>query len=487
MSWTSPSLTLAIALLAVDRPLLSLDEGAAALRIQLTWASPVTYSTSVGDRELLVRFGRALELPEALELPRRVPAWIENVSVGHDTLLLRAARDVTFEVTSEGATVAIALRAVPRAPAESPPEQRDGERRLDLLRAELLVVEGRLGDASTLLRRLLEEHPDPVPAMMLLAQITADRGRWRAADRLLNRARRLDPGREGLADLRANVRREHAGRLRADVEWKDVEGAQTERIGRLTGHAFIGGGVRVGLEAERTDARYQGRRFERDRGELYLQGDLLSGTAWRISAFGTRAAGGGGLWFAHPDTAGRTQVRADYRRPFWDIVEGITGGGTRDRIEVRRELALASRLALRVGVAANRYGLGGAADVSRSLAFDGGAAVTVVRRNPTLAIEYATDVESLRGRQAGTLPLVSREVHAAGLSGEARLWRAAVGAFAGYAWDRLGGRGPFSGGRLTVDGAGRLGADIWVERRLHALATTERVTRAGAHLLWRWQ
>lgn len=486
MSCLVVSYGLALLLLG-DTPSLRVEEQPASLRITLAWPSTVSYTAIPNDRELLLQFDRSVELDPSADLARMAPTWVESVSVGYDTMLVRAARDVTFAVTAQGTTITIELRAAAEGvPAASPPEQEDGERRLQLLRAELQFAERHYAAAGQLLRDVLADAPDSVPALLILAQVEAQRGHWRAGERLLERAGRLEPQNNSGAELRNEIRRSQTGRIRADVEYKDVQGAQRESIARFSSHVFIASGVRLGASAERNETAFDGVRLQQERGELYLQADFMSGTALRLVAFATRAAAGGGLSATHADGGGRTLAQVEYRRPFWDILEGIVGKGTRDRIEMRREQRLGSRLALRVGTAANRYGLDGRDRVAESLAVDGGASVVISRRNPSLGLEYSLDVESRRFLSPDTLPLVSREVHAASLTTQVRLSRSvSADAFAGYAWDRLGGRGPFSGGRVTRDGPGRLGAELWIERRLNALATTQQVVRAGAHLFWR--
>jgi hypothetical protein len=466
------------------------EETSGALRVHLDWPAPVAVSSSPNGRELLVRFDRRLEAATPPDLAKQAPAWIESVSIGFDTMLVRAARDVTFRVSSAGRTVTIELSPTAAVERERPPDQQEGERRLELLRAQLLVADGRLGAAEAALTRFVRDHPTSVPGLTTLAQVELQRGRWRAAERRLNDALGLDPASEDVELILDEIHGSQASRVRTDLEIKHVDGGQREESARLSGHARVTRGVRVGASYEGRRLTYLNTRTERDRGEAFLQADLERGSMLRLSGFASEDLGGG-LAFSHPDAGGRTLAQVEYRRAYWEFVESIIGRGTRDRAELRREQTF-SRLNLRGAVAANRYslanldGLGSAADVATSLAAEAGAAVSVWPRNPSLGIDYALDIESVRSLTPGTLPLVSRQVHALGGTTFVRFSRRLVGdAFAGYSWDRLGGRGPFTGGRLTYGGSSRLGMEIWIDRRLNAVTTTERVTRAGAYLTWR--
>jgi hypothetical protein len=97
---------------------------------------------------------------------------------------------------------------------------------------------------------------------------------------------------------------------------------------------------------------------------------------------------------------------------------------------------------------------------------------------------YSVDVESVREPRAALLPIISREVHAGSVTLQQRLAaRLLTEATAGYAWDRRGASGPFGSGHLTYDGPWRLGLQLWVEQRRHAVVTDQRVTRAGANVV----
>lgn len=428
------------------------QQSAEAATVTLQWSLPAAHTTVVDGRELLIQFDRPLSFSEPPDLEKALPAWIEAATTGYDTLLIRAARDASYLVRTVGLATVIEMKA-PTDPVSAPSDDTQAELRLDLLRAQLLASEGRWTRADRVLARAVAGHPHDSDAAALRAQVRADRG----------------------------------GRTRLDVDVKSVQHAQTERVARVSTHGFVAGYFRVGGVVEENQTTLADRVYDRQRAELYVQQDFDSGSELRISGFGTRSRAGGGVGYGHADATGRTSIRVDYRRPFWELVEGLVGNGTRDRAELHRDQRLGPRLSARLTAAFNRYGLGGIDDLTRSLAFDAGLNVALRHANPGVGVEYAVDLESPRVPTAGAIPLVKREVHAGSgvVQHQFSRWLSAD-ASAGYVWDRLGGRGSFTSAHVRAGGPGRVAFEISHDRRLNSFATGQVVNRMGAYLLWRF-
>jgi hypothetical protein len=202
---------------------------------------------------------------------------------------------------------------------------------------------------------------------------------------------------------------------------------------------------------------------------------------------------GSSLVFSHTDTTGTLYVGADYRKPFLEFVEGLLDGGTRDRVEIRREQRFKSAWIARAGAAGNRYGLKQQHNVASSLSFDAGLARIFEIDGQSLAFEYTIDAEyrrtpGVRSASAVALSLVDRQVHAASASGSVNFSSLAkLDSFAGFAVDRLGGRGPFYGGRFALLLPGGFETHAWFERRLNSVATGQVVNRYGAYFLRRFE
>lgn len=419
--------------------------------IVMEWSDPVGYTTSIVGRELSLRFDRPLTLAPGTDLGAMLPNWIEAATTGFDTLLIRARGESTYAVRADGPRIVIELRVAQGQPTASP-EDRLGELRLDLLRAQLLFAEGR----------------------------------WTRADRILAGAAARDPGAREVRNLRREVRSDQGSRTQFEFETKDVQRAQSERMVRLTARGLVGY-TKFGGAIEVDRVTLGGQAFERQRAELLAQHNFDSGGELRLSAFGTRLAVGGGVHYAQAGAGAKTEVAVEYRRPYWEYVEGLAAYGTRNRGEIRREQRIGPRVSTRAGAAMNQYGLGTADRVGQSASFDAGLDVTLLKTNPDVVVEYAVDVESRRFSRPDTIPLVSREVHAGSVIVHHRVGRwLLTEAFSGYATDRLGGQSPFFGARVIRTGSGRLGFHLWVDRRLQSVATGQTVSRAGANLQWRF-
>jgi hypothetical protein len=143
----------------------------------------------------------------------------------------------------------------------------------------------------------------------------------------------------------------------------------------------------------------------------------------------------------------------------------------------------------------NRYRLSADASASTT-ALTLGFIRTVRHASPALTLQYGIDTEHVRettrsvtadGSLFSPLPLVSREVHLAGVITRfpvRRFWD--VEASAGYTVDRLGGRGSFMTARATPTPKARVGLDLWGERRLYLLSTSQQALRGGARLTVRF-
>jgi hypothetical protein len=465
-------------------------ESSSFAEITLRWPAPVEHTASVNGRELLLQFNRAIETPENTVLPEQLPLWIESVVLGFDTMLIRASRDVTYDVRAEGDALVIRLDTAPAREPVSGPEAEEGELRLQILRAQLLTARRQHGLAQHLLEELIANHPGNVPALSNLAQLEQQIGRWRRSSGLLDRVLQIDPHNEEARELRSEVLAEHASRIRAEAEIKSVSAGRTEHISRFSAHALLKSDLRLGMAVDYNHTTSSSGIYNRQRTELYLRRDFQRGSDIRLSGFGTRGQVGGGFRYSRTDYTGNFHAQAEYRRPFWEFLESIAGYGVRDRAEIHRNQRLDRMFDSRLTVALNRYGIDGNENIARSLAFDGGISRAVLHSNPHLALEYSFDKESVRGLDPGTIPLVSREVHAASIMGQVRFTRRlAAEGFWGFVRDRLGehAQGPVVGSRLTRAGSSRLGFQFWFERRRNSVATGQIVNRAGAHVYWRFQ
>ena len=70
---------------------------------------------------------------------------------------------------------------------------------------------------------------------------------------------------------RAELRGTHGGHLQLHSEWLQIARGQRERRSRVSADDLIAGGVRVGTIVEQNELALAGRRYTRERAELFLQ------------------------------------------------------------------------------------------------------------------------------------------------------------------------------------------------------------------------
>lgn len=466
------------------------EAGPESLRIVLSRPEGGQFTAKTDSRELFIHFDRALGAPAHEDLAREFPNWIEGISFGYDSMLLRTAQNMNFNVEGRENDVLIEMRPSGEDPPISAASERVAQLRLDLLQAQLLLTTGHDKAALVLLRGLAARHTGEPQIAANMAEAELRYGRWVRAKRLYDSVLKTDPGNDEVPRRRDYALREHVSRIRFDIDRKRVRGGQSENILELSGHHLFGDSLRLGFSSARNRIRvsnvFAG---EQSRGEVYVQHDAETGTSIRGGLLGGPSGWGAMGQFQQPDSSGKFHVQADYRRPYWEFVEGLIGGGTRDRVEVHREQRVLSRTTARFTAAANRYGLGHSGNLANSLGFDGALTQLVRRIDPLLGFEYAVDGEHRRFvAPSQPLPLVSREVHAMSVFGDTGSDRDLRAEFsAGYAIDRLGGRGPFATGRFTYRFLRHGEAQVWFDRRLNSIATGQVVNRFGSYFIWRFE
>jgi len=155
------------------------------------------------------------------------------------------------------------------------------------------------------------------------------------------------------------------------------------------------------------------------RSEVSLEREAEDGTRLKGSFFSSGAAAGFGFSASRPDLAGSTSAWVEYRKPDWDFVQSLAQGGTRDRVELKRELRAGSRVTAELTAAANRYDLPGLLSAARSVAASASVAAKLLRR-PRISASYSLDAEYVlsekelparNGALFHPLPLVNREPH----------------------------------------------------------------------------
>jgi hypothetical protein len=478
----------------------SREEGATlVLSIVASTLVPVVHRAD--GAELLATFDGPVGIELAPGLPESAAAWIAGVQTGYDTLLVRASREVDFVVSDR--VDGLDVRLVPRGPAD-PEAEALGQRRLALLRAQWYSAQGAGGAELRTLSALAQQAPDEVRVLTALGSAERRIGWRRRAVATFDRALAADRADPEVRKLLADMRAERAPRARFDVEGKSVHNEWQTASQRSEGLRAISDALQIGgrLELLRFDATRVRRpsgeigplQRSLQRGEAWLDFDTRGGASWMVSAFGADSGPGLGAGFVRPQPSGRWTVQAEVNRPFWEFAEGLADGGTRDRAAIERRQRLWRRADAWVVASVNRYAIDEGA-CARTTGVSGGVIVAVREAAPFVALSYGLDKESLReatqridatGATFAPVPIVSREIHVPGVQLRQSVGRAvALDVYAGYAVDRLGGRGVVAEAHVRWS-RGRTAAEVWVDRRLQTLTATTTVTRIGGGVVVRF-
>jgi tetratricopeptide (TPR) repeat protein len=390
-------------------------------------------------------------------------------------------------------------------------------RRLDLLRLQWLNVKGRYADARQVVESLEARYPADVDVRLARAAFDAARGRAAQAEEQYAAIRRDAPDRPDVAELVALQGRQRQPKASMQLESRDIRGAWSSTSTVASLEQRLTRDVPLTIVAERLDVKgtqllmADGHVGAFSRGqtrfEAAITAPLAAGASLAASLFGTADGVGVGASYTRHDLRGAWKATADYGRPFWELVESAAGDGRRDRLGLQRDWRFGADASGWAVLDLNRYRLSSSAPLmggerraaeaaASTAALTLGFVRTVHRSSPSLALQYGMDKEhvvastriaAFDGRLFAPIPLVSREVHLAGVVARfpvRRLWDIEAGG--GYTVDRLGGRGSFASARATALPGRRIGLDLWGERRLYSLATTQQALRGGARVTVRF-
>ncbi|MCW2243389.1 tetratricopeptide repeat protein [Azospirillum canadense] len=479
-------------------------------RLTLRWPGAVTVSPGLDGRELTLRASRPLGDAPLETIPDRLQGWVDNVLYGYDSVLLVLAQGVTAEVAVEANGVSIAFtreRRADRRSAEEQSAEQAAQRRIDYFRAVTLMEQGDVREARSLLIDLLRANPNDAQSTALLAQAEERLGRWREAVRLYDRALELTPDEPSLVAGKASLLRERGEQARLDWDLFQVKNADVQRIGRLTGSLEVGGNTSLlyALEnrtvdvdqAVRADGAVAPFHGNRQRGELTLRHDWPELQQSRLSLFAAQKTVGAGYVHGWRDEESETRAGVAWREPNYTFIEGIVGGGRRDRVFLSHEERLSDRWSANMGAGWNRYGLTGDSDLASSATVEGAVRYVLTRDGPVTSIAYVLDAEYVTRRadrvnEAGAiyqpLPVQTREVHALQLAlDDALTDYLRYNLQGGYAYDRRGQGGPQGSLALAYEPLESLELGLRASyTRATARGNGATATAAGGYLIMRY-
>ncbi|MEN8131811.1 MAG: hypothetical protein ABFS45_16805, partial [Pseudomonadota bacterium] len=330
-------LLLAISAYAQETPTIEVITENAGSSIILRWPVGLKINHRVDDTEIFLSFSHPIENDGLAAIPAQLSSMIEDLQYGYDSLLLRLHTGIEpkLYVLTDGVRIELSRRAS---------YTQEERAQLDYLRALALYNDGQLRQSRMLLKELIGADGGSADTTELLAQIEDELGRGPVALVLAKRSLETEPGSESIQQQHRYLRRTHGDQLRIDTQWQNAERAETQFITRLSGRyaakpdVSVSGLVenrKVDIDAlQKIDGAIADFNGNRQRAELRLHKDWERSQNTQLLLFvrsGERSIGGSIRQTSGFDL-GRTTVSLVMNEPYWDLVEGIVDGGSRDRI-----------------------------------------------------------------------------------------------------------------------------------------------------------
>ncbi len=443
------------------------------------------------------------DLEQSLRLLRRVVD--ENP---HDQHLRADEVEILLDNKRYGeAQVALdTLLSTPSAEdKESSPEDPEATLRLHLLQARLMADTGDLKGAVQTLGQSLKENPENPSVLVALAELEQRSDRLLSATRLYQHALALEPLNQDISKAGEELFRERSPRAEVERHRLQIGRGWQADVLEISGWGPALGAFKTGLAYHRNDVEIRGLRDhlggetdftgQLSWSELLLQFDTEGGSRLLGSWFLNDGKGGMGLDYSRSDYKGQVQLGLEYGRPNWEYAEGLAMGLVQDRVSLGRQQRFGRRTSAQIRAALKRYRMGVYDPVATSFGMH--ASLQHELDRPRAFLEYALELEhrrsivALKDLQGGVfypLPLRSSEVHSFNMGSNARLSRSLhLDGYGGFAWDRLGGSGPHFGGVLGYKGDGPWEGRFFLDQTIHSVSTTERASRWGVFLLWRFK
>ena len=352
------------------------------------------------------------------------------------------------------------------AEAERVLESGDAGVRLEQLRAQLAAVKGDTKSAARQLSAMVAREPRNAQLWAQAASVEHQAGHRRRAANWFAKAKQLSPRREDWEEPIAQIRNELTPESGVEATSKSVGPGWREFVSKLAGEMRVSPAWTIGAQMEVNRVALTNFTGTIRRGTMSANWEGETARRVSVELYRSERTGAGAAYSWLTGRA-RTTINAAYAKPYWEYMEGLAAAGTRNRAALEHQQPLGKRGAFWLAVHANQYGLRGASNAGRTSGITGGTSFAI---KPRLTAQYGVDREMVHSRN--TLPLLSREVHAftgatSGDWGRALHWEAS----AGFAVDRLGGRGPYTSGVVLWTPSPKLRTGVWIDRRLNTIAT----------------
>ncbi|MCI5048761.1 MAG: hypothetical protein MRY32_00295 [Rickettsiales bacterium] len=453
-------------------------------------------------RELRINFNQPLngEVPPGFD-PKQY-SWIEESEVGYDSMLIAAkpGYQLRFTPTSEQAVRVVPTRYVLTAEEEM---RRQQELRLQLLYARLELETGQEQAALNRLNTLRAHYPKDAQLLGYTANAQNYTGNWSSALNLLEEAQDITPENEDILALKDDIERLHADHVKLDFEAVRI-GDSDQYIGTVEGKVRVTNRVEIGGEFKHnkvfasnirnaSNGQRKDQVHERQKGELWAAYHFDNGDTLKGAAYANNDTAGAGLSYAFNNALGRSEVLAEYHRPYWDFTEAVVEEATRDRVGIRHRANITNKTSVSAEASYNRYNIKSEEDVAQTALLRANVVHQLRAEQPYVGVGYGFDGEyvvdktyrplGVTGDKYSPFPITSREIHfVSGIVAHDVTDSTRAELVAGYAYDRLGDHGPQVEGRITQDLGENVEAQVRARYGLESNDSEQNASSVGGHL-----
>lgn len=344
-------------------------------------------------REMRISFARPTDEAMPVDMAKvQQLAWVERSELGYDSLTVSAKPGyiVRYIPTASNQFAVVSAPVTQVSPQVE--MQREQDLRLQLLYARIEQETGQAERANQRLMALQQYYPSNPQLLATRAGMEGASGNREEAIALLQQAQHSAPENEEIVHLLREFQRPVASSvltgtgqqfLKADFEYRSY-GPHDEYISTLSGVAAVGDRTEMGFMLQNNaldpsniltpptglgsndDVNIQ-------QAELFLahyfdNGNRIQGSLFVDHSGGsdTRVLGGpnadntslgGGLYFGFGNALGRTELLAEYHKPYWDYPQAVFARANRDRVGFRHFASIGQENSLGIEASINNYNI----------------------------------------------------------------------------------------------------------------------------------
>jgi len=456
--------------------------------------------------EVALDFDRPISAGLFERLEGAVPEWVEFSYSGYDSAVIRARRPARFDTRADGDGFSLRISARDGAPTAAVP---GGSVDLAAQQARVQAIYGDTVGARQQLDTLRRAEPGNPFALRTRGSVEAGVGDWQAAQRYYAIAQAERPQDSSLRGSLEEAARQNGPMISEGLEYRNSKG-QTVVASTLKGkmpmtpdfaiEAGITGAHGKGDAVPNLAGVSSAQRSWSFSGVLGAIYHIPGGDDARLDALYSPAGFGAEFGYMSRTPISEFGATLTYHAPYLQTAESIVNKAFTDQAQMRWAQRIMRGLWGEIAARGTRYGVNKSDEAGVTAGFTASLRYLWEFYGWTAGLSYEVDGEYVVsskprvdpfGNSFIPLGITEREIHA--LSGSAStplgedFW---LDAYAGFAYDRYGGSGPFGG--LSVRYTPLPGFDISAGVSHSSVASHQgegggSATTAGLNLVYKMQ